>query len=95
MNAEHIICTKVVRHKSNKGESLTHSKSNHLQPYEKIKLQIMDLINFSIENAAEKFLVEGLEIVNRDGPYNTDNYISTPNDIPVDLVHISLSNQTP
>ena len=52
----------------------------------------MDLINLSIENVAKQFLVEGKEIENRDGPFTTNDYIPTPNDIPVDLMLLIKAN---
>ena len=33
----------------------------------------------------EQFLVENLEIENRDGPYTADDYIPTPKNIPADF----------
>ena len=54
-----------------------------------IKLQIIDRGDVLIEKVSEQFLVEGSEIENRDGPYTTaDDYIPTPKNILVDLLHI-------
>ena len=52
-----------------------------------IELQIKDRGDVSIEKVVEQFLVEGSEIENRDGPYITDDYILTPNNIPVYFLH--------
>ena len=47
----------------------------------------MDRGDVLIEKVAEKFLVEGSEIENRDGPYTADHYIPTPKNIPADFLH--------
>ena len=40
-----------------------------------------------IEKVAEKFLVEGSEIENRDGLFIADDSIPTPKNIPTDFLH--------
>ena len=83
-----VICTIAVRHKSNKRKSLTQSiKKLPAAMRKQRELQIIDWGDISIENVAEQFLVESKEIENRDGPYTANDYIPTPNDIPVDLLH--------
>ena len=47
----------------------------------------MDRGDVSIEKVAEQFLIEGLEIVKRDGPFTADYYIPTSKNIPADFLH--------
>ena len=87
INVEQAICTKAVRHKSNKQEFNSVKKeiiSSHAQGN---WAKIMDRADVLIEKVTEQFLVEGSEIENRDGPYTADYYILTPKNIPADLLH--------
>ena len=54
MDAEQVISTKAVRHQSSKHKSLIQSKKkSHTAILKKIKLQIMDRADVSIEKVAE------------------------------------------
>ena len=82
------ICTKAVRNKSNKLQSLTQSKKKSPAAMcKEIELQIMDRGNVSIEKVSEQFYVEGSEIENRDGPYTVDDNIPTPKNNHADFLH--------
>ena len=88
IDVEQAICTKAVRHKSNKRKSLTQfKKKSPTAILKEIELQIMDRGDVSIEKVIEQFLVERSEIENRDVPYISDDYIPTPKNIPVDFLH--------
>ena len=88
MDFEQAICTKAVKHKSNKLKSLTQSKKkSHAAMCKEIELKIMDKGDVSIEKVTEQILVGGSEIENRDSPYTADDYIPTPNNIPADLLN--------
>ena len=52
-----------------------------------IVLQIIDQEDVSIEKVADKILIEGSKIENRDGPYTADDCIPSPKNILVDLLH--------
>ena len=52
-----------------------------------IELQIINRGDVSIDKAAKQFFVERSEIKNRDDPYIANDYILTPKNIPVDLLH--------
>ena len=85
-DVEQAICTKAVRHKSNKRKNITQSKKKSPAAIRKeIELQIKDRGDFSIEKVAEQFLIEGSEIENKDGPYTADDYIPTLKNIHFDF----------
>ena len=88
MDVEQAICTKAVKHKSNKRKSLTQSKQKSpVAMHKEIELQIMDRGDVSIEKVAEQILVEGSEIENKDGPCTFDDYILPPKNIPAYFLH--------
>ena len=89
VDVELAICTKAVRHKSNKRKSSTQSKKKSPAAMcKEIELQIKDRGDVSIEKDAVQFLVEGSEIENRDGPYTADDYILKPKNNSAYFLHI-------
>ena len=88
LDVEQAICTKAVRNKSNTLKSLIQSKKKSPAAMRKeIDLQIMDRGDVSIKKVAQKFLIEGSDIENRDSPFTADDNIPTPKNIPADFLH--------
>ena len=87
MDVGQAICTKVVKHKSNKRKFNSVKKEMTCSHAQGNWAKIMDRGDVSIEKVAEQFLVEGSEIENRDGPYTAVDYIPTSKNIPADFLH--------